>query len=57
MIAAVSIRHGYRLFTRNTKDFELTGVRLFNPWEHASLKSCLRLTRPLKPDCRLSNYF
>lgn len=33
MIAAESIRHGYRLVTRNTKDFELTGVRLFNPWE------------------------
>lgn len=33
MIAAVAIRHGYRLFTRNTRDFELTGVKLFNPWE------------------------
>lgn len=33
MIAAVAIRHGYRLVTRNTKDFELTGVRLFNPWD------------------------
>ena len=33
MIAAVAIRHGYLLVTRNTKDFELTGVKLFNPWE------------------------
>jgi PIN domain protein len=33
MIAAESIRHGYRLVTRNTRDFERAGVKLFNLWE------------------------
>ena len=33
MIAAVAIRHGYRLITRNTKDFERAGLKLFNPRE------------------------
>ena len=33
MIAAVSIRHGYRLFTRNTKDFDRAGVKFLNQWE------------------------
>ncbi len=57
LIAAVTIHHGYRLVTRNTRDFERAGVKLFNPREHAPLKHYLRLTRPLNPDCRLSNNF
>ena len=46
MIAAVAIRHGYRLVTRNTKDFELTGVKHFNPWEPAPLKALSALHQP-----------
>jgi hypothetical protein len=32
LIAATALRHGLRLMTRNTADFEPTGVRLLNPW-------------------------
>lgn len=32
-IAATALVHGLTVVTRNTRDFEGTGVRLFNPWE------------------------
>lgn len=32
-IAAICLRHGALLATRNTKDFETSGVELINPWE------------------------
>lgn len=31
-IAALAAQHDLTLVTRNTRDFETTGVRLFNPW-------------------------
>jgi predicted nucleic acid-binding protein len=31
-IAALAIQHDLTLVTRNIRDFEATGVRLFNPW-------------------------
>jgi predicted nucleic acid-binding protein len=34
MIAAVALRHGAALATRNTKHFETLGIPLINPWEH-----------------------
>lgn len=33
LIAATAIVHDLTLWTRNTRDFEGTGARLFNPWE------------------------
>lgn len=33
LIAATALAHGLTLATRNTKDFEGTGVPLFNPFE------------------------
>ena len=33
MIAATAMTHGMTVVTRNTSDFEQTGVALFNPWE------------------------
>lgn len=36
LIAATAIGHGLKLITRNVKDFEMTGVQLFNPWNEAS---------------------
>ncbi|MBN9105140.1 MAG: type II toxin-antitoxin system VapC family toxin [Propionibacteriaceae bacterium] len=33
LIGATAIAHDLTLVTRNTKDFERTGVRLLNPWE------------------------
>lgn len=33
MIAATALHHGLRIMTRNTKDYEATGVLLSNPWE------------------------
>jgi hypothetical protein len=33
LIAATALRHGLRVMTRNTSDFELTGALLLNPWE------------------------
>ncbi|HXM45565.1 MAG TPA: type II toxin-antitoxin system VapC family toxin [Bryobacteraceae bacterium] len=35
LIAAAARRHGLYLMTRNTADFEPSGVPLINPWEHA----------------------
>jgi len=32
LIAATAIRHGLHIMTRNTADFEPTGVLLLNPW-------------------------
>ena len=34
-IAAVAIRHGFELATRNTEHFALFGVPLVNPWQDA----------------------
>jgi predicted nucleic acid-binding protein len=33
LIAATALMHDLTLWTRNTRDFAGTGVRLFNPWE------------------------
>lgn len=33
MIAAIALAGDATLVTRNIKDFEYTGVKLFNPWE------------------------
>ena len=33
LIAATALRHGLRVMTRNTPDFEPTGVLLLNPWQ------------------------
>ncbi len=32
LIAATALQHGLRIYTRNTEDFEVTGVMLTNPW-------------------------
>jgi len=32
LIAATALRHGLHVMTRNTEDFEPTGVLLINPW-------------------------
>jgi predicted nucleic acid-binding protein len=32
-IAATALVHGMTVVTRNTADFEATGVRVFNPWD------------------------
>ena len=32
LIAATARRHGLHVMTRNTADFEITGVLLLNPW-------------------------
>lgn len=32
MIAATALTHSLTVVTRNTEDFENTGVKLFNPW-------------------------
>jgi predicted nucleic acid-binding protein len=34
IIAATALVHGLTVVTRNTRDFEPTGVGLLNPWEH-----------------------
>jgi predicted nucleic acid-binding protein len=36
LIAATARRHGLYIMTRNTADFEPSGVPLLNPWERAS---------------------
>jgi hypothetical protein len=33
LIAATALRHGLHVMTRNTADFEPTGVLLLNPWK------------------------
>jgi predicted nucleic acid-binding protein len=33
MIAATALRHGFRVVTRNVKDFEPFGVSVINPWD------------------------
>ena len=33
LIAATALVHGLSLVTRNTRDFEATGVRLVDPWQ------------------------
>jgi toxin FitB len=33
LIAATATRHGLHVMTRNTADFEPTGVLLINPWQ------------------------
>ncbi len=33
MLAAVALCHDMTFVTRNVRDFERTGVRLFNPWQ------------------------
>ena len=33
LIAATALHHNLTLMTRNTRDFDLTGVKLLNPWE------------------------
>jgi toxin FitB len=35
-IAATALVHGLTVVTRNTHDFEPTGVKLFNPWVDAA---------------------
>ena len=35
-IAAIAKRHGLTLVTRNTKDFEGTGIELLDPWSAGS---------------------
>jgi predicted nucleic acid-binding protein len=35
-IAAVALRHGFALATRNIDDFALFGVPLLNPWQDAA---------------------
>ena len=34
MIAATTLEHGFTLATRNVRDFEGTGIKLVNPWDH-----------------------
>lgn len=34
IIAATALVHGMIVVTRNTSDFDKTGVELLNPWEH-----------------------
>jgi len=33
LIASTALRHGLHVMTRNTSDFEPTGVLLINPWQ------------------------
>lgn len=32
LIAATALRHGLHLMTRNTRDFQATGVLVIDPW-------------------------
>jgi predicted nucleic acid-binding protein len=32
LLAATALHHGFSVVTRNTKDFEDAGVRIYNPW-------------------------
>ena len=38
LIAATAMVHGMTVVTRNTVDFEPTGVALLNPWHHGTLQ-------------------
>ncbi len=33
LVAAIALHGNFTLVTRNTRDFEGTGVRIMNPWE------------------------
>jgi toxin FitB len=33
MLAAIALHHDMTFVTRNVRDFERTGVRIFNPWQ------------------------
>lgn len=35
LIAATALEHGATVVTRNVKDFEASGAKLFNPWDAA----------------------
>lgn len=35
LLAATAKRHGLTVLTRNTRDFELSGVPIANPWEES----------------------
>ena len=37
LIAATALVHSLTVVTRNTEDFERTGVKLLNPWQQISL--------------------
>ena len=45
VIAATALVHGMTIVTRNTADFELTGVQILNPWTWRGLssKACFEL--------------
>ncbi|MGF1604581.1 MAG: type II toxin-antitoxin system VapC family toxin [Thermosynechococcaceae cyanobacterium] len=34
LLAATALIHGLTIVTRNTRDFENTGVKLLNPWQY-----------------------
>ena len=36
LIAATALVHGMTVVTRNTRDIQVTGALVFNPWENAS---------------------
>ena len=36
LLAATALHHDLRLVTRNTKDFDYTGLEVINPWEPAT---------------------
>ncbi|MEM9568345.1 MAG: type II toxin-antitoxin system VapC family toxin [Cyanobacteria bacterium P01_E01_bin.34] len=36
LIAATALVHSLTVVTRNTEDFERTGVKLFNPWQQST---------------------
>lgn len=38
LIAATALVHGMIVVTRNTADFELTGVALLDPWQHGTVQ-------------------
>jgi hypothetical protein len=38
LIAATALVHGMTVATRNTSDFQATGVALVNPWQHGSIR-------------------
>ncbi|MGH8426463.1 MAG: type II toxin-antitoxin system VapC family toxin [Gammaproteobacteria bacterium] len=38
LIAATALVHGMTVVTRNTADFEATGVALLNPWHHGTVQ-------------------